>query len=106
MCVLKGVLKVCVQVRERVPQGADELPEAGPGVRLVGPAAGEQGVDGGRAVLWFGESNSRLQLVDHLPVLQPEERLLGHREDLPHTHAWLNTHTRSDVLVLIMIKII
>lgn len=43
---------------ECVPQGADELAEAGPGVGVVGPAAGEQGVDGGRAERRFGESDS------------------------------------------------
>lgn len=57
------------EIHECVPQGADELAEAGPAGRLVGPAAGEQGVDGGRALLRLGKSNSQLQLVDHLPVL-------------------------------------
>lgn len=64
--------------KQRVPQGADELAEVGSGMRLIGPAAGEHGVYGGRAELRFGESNSRLQLVDYLPILQPEEWLLGH----------------------------
>lgn len=62
---------------QNVPQGADELAELGSGVRLIGPAAGEEGVYVGRAELRFGESDSRLQLVDYLAILQPEERLLG-----------------------------
>lgn len=69
-----------------VPQGADELAEGGPTMRLVGPAAGQHGVHGGRAALRFGEPDTGLELVDHLPVLQPEERLLAHGEDLPHAH--------------------
>lgn len=43
-----------------VPQGADELAEARAATWLVGPAASEQGVDGGRAELRFRESNSQL----------------------------------------------
>lgn len=77
-----------MSVWECAPEGADELAEAGPGVRLVGPAAGEQRVDGGRTEVRLGESNSRLQLNDHLPVLQPGERLLGRGEYLPHTNTW------------------
>lgn len=53
---------------------------------LIGPAAHEQGVDGRRTELRFVESNAGLQLIDHLTVLQPEERLLGHGEDLPNAH--------------------
>ena len=48
---------LCLQC---VPQGADELAEARAATWLVGPAASEQGVDGGRAELRFRESNSQL----------------------------------------------
>lgn len=93
-------IRACAQVYSCAPEGADELAEAGAAVRFVGPAAGQQGVECGWAVLGFGESNSTLQLVDHLPILQPEERLLGHWEDLPHTHTWLNIHTNTCTIVL------
>lgn len=76
-----------------VPKGANKVPEGGASLWLKGPAAGDQGIDGGGTALWFEEANSRLQLVDDLPVLQPEERLLSHREDLPNTHTWWSTQT-------------
>lgn len=80
------------------PERADELAEGGSAVRLVGPAAGEQAVDLGGTLLWFGKANSRLQLVDHLTVFQPEERLLGHRENLPDAHAYKNTNKSVSIL--------
>lgn len=61
-----------------MPQGADELAEGGSTTWLVGPAVGQHGVHGGWAALRFGEPDPRLKLVDHLPVLKPEERLLAH----------------------------
>ena len=82
----------CEQVCECAPEGADKLAESGPAVRLEGPASGEQVVNGGRAELRFGKTNARLQLGDDLSVLQPKEWLLGHGEDLPHAHTWLNAH--------------
>lgn len=63
--------------RVRVPEGAGQLAEGGADLRLVGPAAGEQGVDGRRAVRGLVEPDAGLQVVDDLPVLQPEERLLS-----------------------------
>lgn len=68
----------CVQLGECAPEGAGKLAKAGTATGLIGPAAGKQRVDDGWAELRFVESNARFQLGDHLPVLQPEERLLGH----------------------------
>lgn len=83
---------LCLQC---IPQGAHQLAEARAAMWLVGPAARKQGVDGGRAELRFRESNPRLQLIDHLTILQPEEWLLGQGEYLPHTHTLLSTHMNS-----------
>lgn len=60
-----------------MPQGADQLAEGGPALWLISPAVAEEGVHGGGTALGFGEPDSRLQVVDHLPVLHPEEGLLA-----------------------------
>lgn len=80
-------LTVAEKGRRRLPEGASEVGELGSQVRLKGPAVGHQRVHCGWAELGFGESDPRLQLADHLAVLQPKEWLLGHWEDLPHAHA-------------------
>lgn len=77
-----------------VPQVADQLVEGGPALWLVGPAVAEQGVHGRGAALGLGEPDPRLQVVDHLPVLHPEEGLLAQREDLPRANG-LNTHRHT-----------
>lgn len=64
---------------------------------------GRQRVDCGGAELRFGESDPGLQLVDHLAVLQPEERLLGHGEDLPHAHACTEAPSPSALLLLLLL---
>lgn len=58
---------------------------------FIGPAAGQYWVHYRWAELRFGESDSGLQLSDHLTVLQPEEWLLSHWKDFPHTHTWVKT---------------
>lgn len=77
-----------------LPEGAGEVGESGSGVRLIGPTLGEHGVHCGGAELRFGESDTWLQLVNHLAVLQPEEWLLCHWEDLPHTHACIQKYVQ------------
>lgn len=87
-----STLSLCLP---HTPEGADKLSEGGSAGRLIGPAAGEQSVDGRGALLRFRKANSRLQLVNHLTVLQPEEGLLGQRENLPDAHAYDNTNNNT-----------
>ena len=71
-----------------VPDLEDQVGEGGSLPGVVGPAAGHEGVERRGAVLGFGKADPLLQLVDHVPVLQPEERLLTPTQDLPQTHGW------------------
>ena len=52
-----------------VPYLDHQLSEGGSFLGVVGPAAGHKGVEGGGALLWFGQPDALFQLVDHIPVL-------------------------------------
>ena len=69
-----------------VPDLDHQLSEGGAFLGVVGPAAGHEGVEGGGALVWFGQPDALFQLVDHIPVLQPEERLLPTAYYLPQAH--------------------
>lgn len=70
-----------------LPDLHHQLGEVWPLPVVVGPAAGHEGVEGWGAVLRLGQPDALFQLVDHVPVLQPEERLLAVTHDLPHAHS-------------------
>lgn len=79
---------------ERVPDLDHEFSETGSLIVIVGPAAGHERVESRRTVVWFGQPDALLQLVDHISVFQPEKWLLTATHDLPHTHS-CNTKTET-----------
>lgn len=81
-----------------LPDLDHQLGEVGSLSGVVGPAAGHERVEGRRAVVWFGQPDSLLQLVDHVSVLEPEKRLLPAAHYLPHAHGYRrNTDKRRSV---------
>lgn len=70
-----------------LPDLYHQLSEAGSLSGVVGPAAGHEGVEGRRAVVWLGQPDSLFQLVYYVSVLEPEKWLLPTTHYLPHAHS-------------------
>lgn len=62
---------------------------------VVAPAAGHERVQGRRALLRFGQPVALFQLVNHITVVQPVERLFTSANNLPHADSWTGA-TRED----------
>lgn len=86
--------QLTTQGNSDVPQLAHKLGEAGSLTGAVGPAAGHEGVKCRWAPLGFGQTDALLQLVYHILVFQPEERLLTSTHNLPHANRWKEKHRK------------